>query len=228
MTVSRSASAGRPDSDTSPFEETIEAVGNGERAGDVLLDHDHRHAALAHLGNDLVEFVDDARRETEADLVAEQQARIGEQRPAERDHLLLSAREFARMAAAPLLEHREPLVHLIVADLALAAELPADAQVFEHGKRRKELAALGDERDPLGDDVAGRERGKVVAVEARQAGHAAGLAHERLEEGRFARAVGPDDRDDLALADREVDIVHSLEGVVEDAEFFDGEERGGH
>ena len=180
-------------------------------------------------GNDLVDLVDDARREAEADLVAEQQARIGEQRPAERDHLLLAARQLARMAVAPLVEHREPLVHL---HRSGSSPLRPSSQPMRRFSNTvsdgKSLRPSGTSAIPLATMSRVAQRGKVLAVEARRAGYPAGLAHQRLEEGRLARAVGPDDRDDLPFADREVDIVHSLEGVVEDAQFFDGEERGGH
>ena len=54
--------------------------------------------------------VDDARREPLGGLVEEEDARVGEQRAADRDHLLLAARELVAAVPAPLLQAREQLV----------------------------------------------------------------------------------------------------------------------
>ena len=49
-----------------------------------------------------VDVADDDRREAEADLVAQEQARVGHQRAADRGHLLLAAGERRRRRASPL------------------------------------------------------------------------------------------------------------------------------
>src|SRR6266542_6997042 len=54
--------------DPSLFED-IGAVGEGQAALDVLLDHQHRDATLVHAGQRLVEAVDHDRRKAERDLV---------------------------------------------------------------------------------------------------------------------------------------------------------------
>src|SRR5438552_1927334 len=84
------------------LEVAIKPVGDRERANNILLDHNDGDAAVANARNDLVELVDDERRESEADLVAEKEARIAEQRPPERDHLPLAAGKFASALIAAL------------------------------------------------------------------------------------------------------------------------------
>ena len=95
------------------------------------------------------------------------------------------------MAHAPLHEHGEPVVDLIESDLAPAAEFPADAQVLEHGERRKQLSPLGHEGDSLRHDLAGREEKEVVAGEARTTFDAPGLGTSALRNDDFPAPLAP-------------------------------------
>ena len=128
------------------------------------------------------------RREAEADLVAEQKARIGEQRAAERDHLLLAAGELARLLVAPLLEDGKQPIDLVEADLALAADLPADAQIFLDGERGKSRRPSGTSATPLGDD---RRRSSGRRDRRRRSGYRpstrSDLADDGLEEATICR-----------------------------------------
>jgi hypothetical protein len=55
-----------------------------------LFDDDHGGARFADARKDRVDVSDDDGREPEADLVEEQHARVGHQRAADCDHLLLA------------------------------------------------------------------------------------------------------------------------------------------
>ena len=67
---------------------------------EVLLDEQDRHG-LGRLGERIGDLVDDARREALRGLVDEQQPVLVHERPRERDHLLLAARERAGALVAP-------------------------------------------------------------------------------------------------------------------------------
>ena len=70
----------------------------------------------------LEEVVDDRRGEPGGGLVEQDQARIGDERPGEREHLALAARERARTGAPPLVEQREHLDDAL--DLRARRSLP--------------------------------------------------------------------------------------------------------
>ena len=77
----------------------MRAVGERDRALRTLLDEQHREAAVADRGERLEDDVDDARREPERRLVEQQDVRLGDERPRDRELLLLAARERACLAA---------------------------------------------------------------------------------------------------------------------------------
>ena len=85
----------------------------GEVEGDVdrLLDDDDRDAGGVHLVHDLDELADDGRRQAERELVDEQQLRVGDERLADGEHLLLAAGEVAGELVDALGEAREQLEH---------------------------------------------------------------------------------------------------------------------
>ena len=85
------SSPGRPVRLTLALHEAVDPVRRLERGGQILLDDQHRGAAPLDLGERGVDVLDHRRRQAERKLVAEQDARIGHQRAADRDHLLLAA-----------------------------------------------------------------------------------------------------------------------------------------
>ncbi len=202
MTTSRLVSPGRLDERDPALEQAVEAVRNAKRARNVLLDDQDADPAFLDRRNELVEGIDDERRETEADLVAQQELRVGEQRTAKCHHLLLAAGQFARLLPAPLLEHREEAEHILQADLPPPADLPAEMQVLFDGQRRKQPAPLGHERDAHRHDLRRAVACEILAFVADGALDAVGLPDDGLEQRRFAGAVRTDDRNDLAGLDR--------------------------
>ena len=84
-----------------------------ERVVHVLLDDQQRRAGVADRLERAVHLVDDDRRETERELVGDQQPRLLDEHARERQHALLAARERAGELLAPLTEPREQLVRLV-------------------------------------------------------------------------------------------------------------------
>ena len=87
------------------------------------------------------------RGEAQRRLVEQQQLRVGHQRPADGQHLLLAAGEGAGELVAPFLEPREQredaLAVFLDARLVAAQGVGAHVQVFVHRQRREDLAAFG-------------------------------------------------------------------------------------
>src|SRR5690606_30232646 len=81
--------------------EHVGAVRDGQRQQGVLLDQEDAHALLVEARERLGDLARQQRREAERGLVQEQYLRLGHQRPADREHLLLAAGEAAGRLALP-------------------------------------------------------------------------------------------------------------------------------
>ncbi len=207
------------------FQQAVEAIGDGERAGNVLLDDDDRDAARLDRRDDRVEVVNDHWGETEADLVAQKNAWIGQQAAAERHHLLLPAGQQPGFLPAPLFQHREELPDGVHADLAPAADFPAEIQVFFHRQRGKQPPALRHHGNTVGDNTRRRAAREVAAGEADAAFDTLRLSDDRFQQCRFAGAVGTDNGDDFTGIDVQIDLVHRLERIIENGQTFGREQR---
>ena len=108
-------------------------VGDRERDVERLLDDDHRLAARLQLLDDLEQALHDDRREPERELVDHQDLGLVDQHAAEREHLLLAARQARRRSAcaAPRARgtartrRRSAASHLAACDSALSRALTA-------------------------------------------------------------------------------------------------------
>src|SRR5439155_7344577 len=125
----------------------------GERRGErgTLLDEEDRDTAFADLAEGAEDRVDDGRCEAERRLVEEQHVGAREQRPRDRELLLLTAREVAGVPAAKVVHDREELVDPLQVAFEAVAAAPAreaEAQVLVHRQPGEDVAALGDECDP--------------------------------------------------------------------------------
>ena len=83
--------------DTTPAQHD-DPIGHAQRLAGVLLDEQHADAGVGSSSYRPEQALHDQRREPERQLVDEQQARVARERPSERQHLLLSAREEPRPA----------------------------------------------------------------------------------------------------------------------------------
>ena len=177
--------------------------------------------------------LDHERGEPERDLVEQEQARRGHQRPADRDHLLLAAREPARLLLDALLQAREEVEDLCdrVVDARPAARRGADPEVLLDGEllehvpalrhlARRRRATIASGRMPLQaraaePDLAVADR-TVVDVEQ---------ARDRPDRRRLAGAVRAEQRDRAVLGHGEGDAPQRERDAVDDLEVVDGEER---
>ena len=130
--------------------------------------------------------------------------RIAHQRAADREHLLLAARERARVLLGALLQPRKELEHALEAPAAdLAALLIRDDQVLAHrqaSERRACPAARGP--TPLRAMASGDEALDRLAEQAHRALARRQEADDRVHAGGLAGAVAAEQREHPALAER--------------------------
>ena len=150
-----------------------------------------------------------------------QDARVRHQAPADGDHLLLAAGQRRRRRAAPLLQHGKELVDRGEAPRTVdAPAIGADQEIFLDRERSEQPPAFRHQRHAELDDLVGRQRADVAAVETHAGrGRARQQARDRFQESRFAGPVGADDGDRLALVESEGDAEQRLEVAVKGGEF---------
>src|SRR5262249_8426271 len=177
------------------LQEAIDAVRRAGRALDVLLDQHDRGALRPDPCERGVDLLDDHRRQTERDLVAEQELRIRHERATDRDHVLLAARERIRALPAALAENREQLVHGVERPGAGPSVERTHHEILFDGQRWKQQTALGDERETELRNALRRRRRDVVAGEANLASLGLDQTDETFEERRLSGAIRADERD---------------------------------
>src|SRR5438128_920681 len=205
--------------------EHVGALRRVERDAGVLLDDEHGKAvAVVELADDPEDLAHDQGREPQRGLVEHQQSRTRHERPRERKHLLLTARERAGILAAALDEPWEPLgdPHDVRRDRA-AAGVCTEPQVLGHGQLREGPATFGDVRDPC----AGGDLGPAAQPLAREPDRArpADSSRDGAQRGRLPRPVRAQDGNDLPLGNFERDPAQRLDRAVARLDFLELEQR---
>ena len=110
-------------------------------------------------------MLDDQRCKAERRFVEQQQPRPRHQRTADRQHLLLAARQRAAALVDALLQPREQIEHLLESSSKYLQIIEARAhlQVFLHGHARENAAAFRRLGDPQARDIMRRQLRDVVA-----------------------------------------------------------------
>ena len=187
----------------------------GARHDDVQIVRDEQHAEaglVAQAPDQVVEVrlahvVDALHR-----LVEHQEVGLAQQRAGENDALQLAARQLAELLIAHVAASTWPRMSPTRSALSLAAE---------------HQEALDRHRD---DGVAVEALRHVADAQILAPVHRAAVGlfepEQHTHQRRLAGAVGTDQRDDLALADVEIDIDEQVTAVAGDAETARGDERG--
>ena len=165
---------------------------------DVLLDEQHGQAGGQDLRQHAVDALDHHRRQAERQLVEQQHAGVGHERPADGHRLLLAAGQLRGLLLAALSHPAEQLVHALDRPRARPRVGGADLQVLLHRQRPEQPSSLRHHGDSPGGPAFGPQPGHVRAVEQDRARGRLVQAGDRAQQRRLARAVRADDRVDLA------------------------------
>ena len=127
--------------------------GDSGRDADVLLDNEHADFALfAEIDQNLLDLLDDDRRQTLGRLVHDEELRVEQERARNGEHLLLAAGKLVAAIVAPFGEPRKGFVD--ARDRPLPAVAAGEPQMFVDGDRGPQPPALRHVAEPH----AGRSR----------------------------------------------------------------------
>src|SRR5262249_31663919 len=148
----------------------------------------------------------------------------GDERPGDRELLLLAARECPGLPRPRLRHDREQLFDPV--DVALQAVLVAAAehpelQVLRDGQLGEDATSFGYERDPAARDRLGLPAGDGRAVQDDVAVPDPDQPRDRMEGRRLAGAVRPDPADDLGRRYGQGEQPGRRDGPVVDGEAVD-------
>ncbi len=183
----------------------------------VLLHKKDRGAVGVHLVDDGEDLLDDDGRKPERRLIQKEKGGPGHEGAADGEHLLLAAGERApRLAAAfgqdgKKLEH---IVHVLAHALDVPAQKGAEVQIFLDAHIGKDETPLGHLGNAEHDDFMRRKFVDGPAVPEDLPAPGAQDAADGHQRGGFARAVGADERDDLAVVHMERDVPQGLDIAV--------------
>ena len=141
-------------------------------------------------------------------LVAQQQARVFDERTADGTALLLAARDLARELVAVLVEAQR--TQQVVNVERVFGQVRRDLDVFLDGEIGHQVVELEDKAQlaaAILAQVAGVERGEVAAVHQNRAGVSILQAADQVKKGRLARTRRPQHDADLATVDGRVDAI---------------------
>ena len=184
---------------------------------------------MAQLVEGLEQLLDDGWCQAFEGLIEQQHACVARQRPGHRDHLLLAAGQVVRRRAPALFDAREEAEDFLLFPVDAGVVAPFQApqlHVLGHRHAGKQAAALRN----IGH-AAARDLGRWAARQGfgPERDLAAGRwadADDGLEKCRLARAVAPEQRDDLVVAQLEADIAQDVALAVEGVHAFDPEQGG--
>ncbi len=157
-------------------------------------------------------------------------SRPAHQRPRDREHLLLAARQGAAALSEPLPQTREQRQDSlnVFGEFAFGGDGGAYLQIFQHRHARKYASAFRRLCELEPGDLVGRQPGNVAAVEGDRPFARPRVAAHRHHQGGLAGAVGADQRDDLAGIDVEVDALERPHVAVKGGDAANGKEGSAH
>jgi hypothetical protein len=195
-----------------------------QRDGQFLFDQQDRDAAPGNFGEQRADLLDQLWRQPFGRLVDQDQIGIAHQGAAHRQHLLLAAGEHAGRNVLPCLQIGKQPVHIGETPAAeLAGALEPEFEILPHRQRRKDLPVFRHIADAAMRDLVGPQAGNVLAPKFHRA-LPGDQTHDRLAGGRSADAIAPQQADDFAVADIEVDAVQNVTLAVIGMEIVDFED----
>lgn len=191
----------------------IAAVGYLERLVRILLHEKHRGAVAVDLLDDVEDLLDDDGREAQRRLVQQQKPRAAHDGARDGEHLLFTAGQGTPCLTTPLCEDGkevEDVIEVAGDAFLVATQKGPEVEVLLNGQVGKDETPFRDLADAQPHDLVGLHGVDGLSLEQHFTGAWRRSAADGHQRGALARAVGTDERDNLPLADGEVDVAQGL------------------
>ncbi len=210
--------------DDPPVFHDVVAVRNRRGETEILLHQENCEALLLEHPDGLADLLDDHRSQSLGRLVEQEQVGAGAQDAADRQHLLLAARQLGALAGEALLEvgeEREDLLELKPA----RAHARRQQKIFLHIEAREDATFFRAQSDAEPRDLVAGKSDQLAALVAHRARALADDAHDRFQGRRLAGAIASEQRDHLAGEHVEGRAVQHVRLAVPGLQPFDCEQR---
>ncbi|SPE23148.1 hypothetical protein SBBP1_200002 [Burkholderiales bacterium] len=206
------------------LEQADDAVRKRQAAIEVLFHQDRGRARRLQVLQRVIDAIDRLGRQPQRNLVQQQQARIGHQRPADRRRLLFAPREMAGFRLPDPGQLRKGLPHSIKAPGARSARSSSHAEVLLDRHSRKQPAPLRNQCDAVRHSAMGRQSRDFGAIELNPTpGHRVNPGNYS-QQGGLTGAVGADQGKGLTFGDFEADATHGGQEAVNRTQTFNAEQ----
>ena len=194
------------------------AVGDGQDFVQLVADEDHPHALCGHHPQRGEQSVDLLRGQRGRGLVEDQDARAADQRLDDLQALLLADRQVADAHIRRQLQAEAPfdLLHAREGEAAVQAQAAAGLahhQVFQDRVTRHQVEVLVHHPDPVRQRVRGALDAHRPAVDGDPPGVRGVDPEQDVHQGGLAGPVLPEQPEDVAARQRQVDAVVGLHGA---------------
>src|SRR5687767_1749807 len=153
--------------DTAALDDGV-AVGELYQPLDVLVDHQDGLASAAQPPEAAPDFLAHERREPFGRFIQDQEVRVRDERAADREHLLLAARELVALVLLAFCQFWKQLENAFGRPRIASprAVLGERHEVLAHAQVREDLPPFGHERDAHARDAVGRESLDTLAAKS--------------------------------------------------------------
>jgi len=161
----------------------------------------------------VADLIDELRGQTLGGLIEQQESGIPQQRPPDREHLLLATGQLVPAIGESPRERREQLEHATLVP-ATRDRSRGEQEVLAHAEVGEDAASLRDQRDAGPGDAMGRRAAQLDPAHGDRTGACAYEAGDGGDRRRLAGTVAAHDRDRFARADLEVDPLEDMAFAV--------------
>jgi len=200
--------------------EDVDALRQSERRGQILFDQDDGLPVPRKLTACMHKVLDDDRGQSLERLVKQDDLGITDQRPRDRQHLLLAAGKIGAAAGAALLESGEHPVDALKRPFVLGGQSREDDILF-NTKAAENTPILVHELHAKARDAMGLLRDEFTALELDAAGPPRDDAHQALQRRALASAVPADKSHRLVFLNPQRDVEEDVAVAVVGVKSFD-------
>jgi hypothetical protein len=195
-------------------------VCHSDHQAHVLLDQQQRRALIRDFVENAGQLIDDHRGQPLSRFIQQDQGRVGHERAAHGQHLLLATRECRARRVGTLLQDGKQLVDLGYGPWAFAAHSGAQVQVFLDREVGHNASTLRHHHDAVLRGHVSPQFGVVLTTKVDMPFAQAGQSQNGVDHGGFSHTVATDQRHPFARIHLQVQAVQDVRRTVVSMDIF--------